>query len=165
MCAASLQITFLLTIALSVTTSLQSFPFTPRPTFSFLRKLDLVFSSLLKGVSVESGEVLPGFEGSRDRLSTTEKVRMRGIVEKTRVVVVETAGKEGGLADERSVAVFETDREEDFTMTEDDNAENSEDESSHRRWEMDIARVYEKTIVDLGMALDASGTGYDGWGP
>ena len=29
---------------------------------------------------------------------------------------------------------------------------------------MDIARVYEKTIMELGMALDASGSGTDGWG-
>lgn len=160
--AASLQITFLLTIALSVTGSLQSFPFMPRPTVQFLHKLDLAFSSLLKGVSVETGEPLPGFEGGRGKLSTTEKVRMRGIVERTRVAVVECAGKEGSLVDVKNVSPFETDTEDDFNMTEDDDMENVEDESSHRRWEMDIARVYEKTIVELGLALDISGPGIDG---
>ncbi|KAI4289717.1 MAG: hypothetical protein L6R35_001022 [Caloplaca aegaea] len=158
-------ITFLLTIALSVTTSLQSFPFTPRPTFQFLRKMDLTFSSLLKGVNVETGEPLPGFQGRRGQLSTTEKVRMRGIVERTRVAVVEVAGTDGSLAGVKNVPISATDTEEDFDVTEDDDADILEDESSHRRWEMDIARVYEKTIMELGMALDASGSGTDGWGP
>ncbi|KAL9057505.1 MAG: hypothetical protein Q9206_002314 [Seirophora lacunosa] len=158
-------ITFLLTIALSVTSSLESFPFTPRPTFQFLRKMDLAFSSLLKGVNAETGEPLPGFQGGRGRLSTTEKVRMRGIVERTRVAVVEVAGKDGSLADVKNVPLSETDTEEDFNATEDDDVDMLEDESSHRRWEMDIARVYEKTIVELGMALDASGSSIDGWLP
>ncbi|KAI4086247.1 MAG: hypothetical protein LQ344_007711 [Seirophora lacunosa] len=158
-------VTFLLTIALSVTSSLESFPFTPRPTFQFLRKMDLAFSSLLKGVNAETGEPLPGFQGGRGRLSTTEKVRMRGIVERTRVAVVEVAGKDGSLADVKNVPLSETDTEEDFNATEDDDVDMLEDESSHRRWEMDIARVYEKTIVELGMALDASGSSIDGWLP
>ncbi|KAL8942447.1 MAG: hypothetical protein Q9211_001390 [Gyalolechia sp. 1 TL-2023] len=161
----SLQITFLLTIALTVTTSLQSFPFTPRPTFQFLRKLDLAFSSLLKGVNVATGGRLPGFDGGRGKLSTTEKVRMRGIVERTRVAVVEAAGKKGSLADVKNVPPSETDTDNDFNITEDDDEENLEDETSHRRWEMDIARVYEKTVVELGMALDASLSTDDGWEP
>ncbi|KAL9009264.1 MAG: hypothetical protein Q9173_005690 [Seirophora scorigena] len=161
----SLQITFLLTIALSVTSALESFPFTPRPTFQFLRKMDLAFSSLLKGVSAETGESLPGFQGGRGRLSMTEKVRMSGIVERTRVAVVEVAGKDGSLADVKHVPLSETDTEEDFNVTEDDDVDMLEDESSHRRWEMDIARVYEKTIVELGMALDASVSSIDGWLP
>ncbi|KAI4147355.1 MAG: hypothetical protein L6R39_003143 [Caloplaca ligustica] len=148
-----------------VTTSLQSFPFTPRPTFQFLHKLDLAFSSLLKGISAETGEPLPGFDGGRGKLSTTEKVRMRGIVERTRVVIVEATDKEGSIADVKNVPLLETDTEDDFDMTDDDDMENLEDESSQRRWEMEIARVYERTIVELGLALDVSGPSTDGWGP
>ncbi|KAL8724473.1 MAG: hypothetical protein Q9181_006809 [Wetmoreana brouardii] len=160
-----LQIVFLLTIALTVSTSLPSFPFAPRPTFKLLHKLDLAFASLLKGVNAETGEPLPGTENGRSRLSTTEKVRMRGIVERTRVAVVEIAGKDGSLADVKNAVQSQTDTEDDFNMTEDDDMFNLEDESSHRRWEMDIARVYERTIVELGMALDTSGPGNVGWGP
>lgn len=162
---ASLQIAFLLTIALMVSTSLPSFPFAPRPTFHLLRKMDLAFASLLKGANFETGEPLPGSESGRGRLSTTEKVRIRGIVERTRVAVVEVAGKDGSMADVKIVAQAVTDTEEDFNLTEDDDTDILEDESSHRRWEMDIARVYERTIVELGMALDASGPGNDGWAP
>ncbi|KAL8992826.1 MAG: hypothetical protein Q9169_006812 [Polycauliona sp. 2 TL-2023] len=155
----SLQITFLLTIALTMMTSLPSFPFMPRPTFQLLHKLDLMFASLLKGVSAESGEPLPGSETGRSKLSTTEKVRMRGIVERTRISVVEVAGKDGSLADVSIVAQsIMTDTEDDFNMTtdNDDDMDALEDEGSHRRWEMDIARVYERTIMELGMALDTS---------
>ncbi|KAL8950322.1 MAG: hypothetical protein Q9222_003645 [Ikaeria aurantiellina] len=161
----SLQITFLLTIALTVTTSLPSFPFTPRPTFQILRKLDLAFASLLKGINVETGEALPGFGGGRGNISTTEKVRMRGIIERTRIVVVEVAGKDGSLAGTASVHQSQTDTEDDFNMTEDTEIDDLEDESSHRRWEMDIARVYEKAIVELGLALDTSSSNGRGWQP
>ncbi|KAL8766502.1 MAG: hypothetical protein Q9209_006718 [Squamulea sp. 1 TL-2023] len=163
----SLQIAFLLTVALTVMTSLPSFPFMPRPTFQLLQKLDLVFASLLKGISVETGEPLPGFETGRSRPSITEKVRMRGIVEKTRIAVVEVAGKDGSFADVSTVSQsIMTDTEDDFNMTtEDEDMDVWEDENSHRRWEMDIARVYERTIVELGMALDVSGPGNDSWAP
>ncbi|KAL9601790.1 MAG: hypothetical protein Q9219_002280 [cf. Caloplaca sp. 3 TL-2023] len=167
---ASLQITFLLTIALTVATSLSSFPFDPRPTFKLLRKLDIAFSSLLKGVYIVNREPLPGFEGGRGRLSTTEKVRMRGIVERTRIAVVEVAGKIGNTAYLKNARPFETDTEDDFNMTEEDinmgegDVENLENDSSHRRWEMDIAKVYEKTIVELGATLDATDSGSGGWG-
>lgn len=87
---------------------------------------------------------------------------MRGIVERTRVAIVEAAGKDGSLADVRNVPQSETDTEDDFNMAEVDDDEMLEDESSHRRWEMDIARVYEKTIVELGMALDTSILGANG---
>ncbi|KAL8853554.1 MAG: hypothetical protein Q9221_001540 [Calogaya cf. arnoldii] len=163
----SLQITFLLTIALTMMTSLPCFPFMPRPTFQLLHKLDLMFASLLRGVSIETGEPLPGSKTGRSKLSTTEKVRMRGIVERTRVAIVEVAGKDGSLADISTASQSKmTDTEDDFNMTtEDEDMEVLEDENSHRRWEMDIARVYERTIVELGIALDTSGPGIDGWVP
>ena len=165
---APLQIAFLLTIALTVTSSLPSFPFAPRPTFQLLRKLDLAFASLLKGISVETGEPLPGSDNGRSRLSITEKVRMRGIVERTRVAVVDVAGKDGGLADVKSASRYTTTdtEEEDFNVGTTSDGDNNhpdvmEDERSTRRWEMDIARVYERSIVELGMALDS--TGNHGW--
>ena len=163
MIIASLQTAFLLTIALTVMTSLPYFPFMPRPTFQLLQKLDLAFASLLEGVSVETGEPLPGSETGRSRLSITEKVRMRGIVERTRIAIVEVAGKDGSLADVSTMSQSRmTDTEDDFNVTtENEDMDVLEDESSHRRWEMDIARVYERTIVELGMALDVSGPGND----
>ncbi|KAL8735342.1 MAG: hypothetical protein Q9166_000887 [cf. Caloplaca sp. 2 TL-2023] len=127
------------------------------------------FTSLLKGVSVDTAEPLPGSDTSKSRLSTTEKVRMRGIVERTRVAIVEAAGKDGSLADVSNVSqsrLTDTEDGSNVNMTEDDDdMDVLEDESSPRRWEMDIAKVYERTIVELGVALDLSGSGNNGWAP
>lgn len=48
--------------------------------------------------------------------------------------------------------------------TDDDDDDDDDDvmggvivEGNHGRWEMEIARVYERTIVELGLALDSSG--------
>ena len=154
--SASLQTPYLLNIALTVCTTLIPFPFLPRPTFRLLHKLDLIFCSLLHGVNIESEEVLPGFQGGRAKLNVTEKVRMRGLVEKTRVAVVEIAGK--GSA---SVTDLEgsrpTEDETDYTTdVEGDDPEKMQIDGNHGRWEMEIARVYEKTIVELGQELDMS---------
>lgn len=155
MTSASLQTPYLLTIALTTCSCLPSFPFSPRATFRLLHKLDLAFCSLLRGADAETGDILPGFEGGRGRLSTTEKVRMRGLVERSRVTVVEVAAKGESLTDDGNTMQTEddltTDSDEDKILDE------LRVEGNHGRWEMEIARVYEKTIVELGIALDTSG--------
>ncbi|KAK0509179.1 hypothetical protein JMJ35_008550 [Cladonia borealis] len=155
----SLQTPYLLTTALTTCSCLPSFPFQPRPTFQLLHKLDLAFYSLLQGTDAETGDILPGFEGGRVKLSTTEKVRMRGLVERTRVAVVEVAAKGGSVAGAGSAA--QTDTEDGFTTNDNDDGDDAMDErqveGNHGRWEMEVARVYERTIVELGMSLDASG--------
>jgi len=110
---------------------------------------------MLQGANAETGETLPGFEGGRGSVSITEKVRMRGLVERTRVTVVEVAGKGAYVTDIGDAAPTHYD-----STTEDDNADTMDGlsvEGNHGRWEMEIARVYEKTIMELGMALDTSG--------
>ncbi|KAF6226253.1 hypothetical protein HO133_009119 [Letharia lupina] len=157
----SLQTPYLLTIALTSCTCLAPFPFSPRPTFHLLHKLDMAFYSLLQGANAETGEILSGFEGGRGKLSTTEKVRMRSLVERTRVAAVEVAGKGGSVTDTESVAQSSMETEDDFTTDndEDDIMEEMQVNGNHGRWEMEIARVYEKTIVELGVSLDTSGMG------
>ena len=153
--AASLQTPYLLNVALTVSIYLPSFNFAPRRTFQLLQKLDVAFSSLLHGQNVESGEALPGFEYGRGKITTTEKVRIRGLVERTRLAVVVAAGKDRSI-DERS-RVIETD--ENMTTDDDVVMDGTETGEEHGGWEMDVARVYERTIVDLGAALDVSGGG------
>lgn len=86
---------------------------------------------------------------------------MRGLVERTRVAVVEVAGKGGSVTD----AQTETETEDEFTNDEGgDEVEDADPmdvdemhvEGNHGRWEMEVARVYERTIVELGMSLDVS---------
>ncbi|KAF4626868.1 hypothetical protein G7Y89_g11287 [Cudoniella acicularis] len=148
---ASLQIPYLLNVALSITTYLPAFPPSPSATFRLLKKLDHVFSSLLKGEDIISRETLPGFEnGKKAGMSKTDMVRCKSLVESTRVIVVDVMSKDpepdSGDPEESGV---ETDSGVDFDGIDD------EDD----RHEMDVARVYEKTIIQLGELLD-SGTGF-----
>ena len=146
-------------MALTSCTCLKPFPFSPRSTFHLLHKLDMAFSSLLQGADAETGTTLPGFEGGRGKLSTTEKVRMKGLVERTRIAVVEVAGQAGSVTDTGDVLRFITETEDDCTTDneEDDLMEEIQPDENHGRWEMEVARVYEKTIVKLGVSLDTSG--------
>lgn len=135
-----------------------AFPFSPVDTFKLLHKLDLAFSSLLRGVDLLTGAMLSGFETGRARLNTTEKVRMRGLVERTRVAVVEVAGKGGGTVDSSSDVKSQAETENEY-MTDDSEAMESKPDGGHGRWEMEVARVYERTIVELGVSLETPGVG------
>ncbi|KAI9807478.1 MAG: hypothetical protein M1825_005418 [Sarcosagium campestre] len=154
----SLQIPYLLSLALLLTTYLPSFPPTPRTTFRLLRKLDHAFSSLLQGRDVDSGDSLPGFDRGRG-LSTTEKVRIKSLVERTRVVVVETM--RGGDAAEE--AESEDEDADDDASIENEGTGDDEDDSVYQdegygtKWDMDIARVYDRTVVELGESIGEKG--------
>ena len=121
----------------------------------------MAFYSLLQGINAETGEVLPGFAGGRGRLSTTEKVRMKGLVERTRVAVVEVAATGGSVTDTESIARSDAETEDDFAPDhdEDDGMGEIPAVGHHGSWEMEVARVYEKTIVELGLSLDTYGMG------
>lgn len=86
---------------------------------------------------------------------------MRGLVERTRVAVVEVAGKGASVTDTGRVARSNWDTEDYLTTDydEDEVMEGMQLDGNHGRWEMEIARVYEKTIVELGVSLDTSGMG------
>ena len=109
-------------------------------------------------MNIETGELLPGFQGARGKLSTTEKVRMKGLVERTRITVVEVAGNGSSVTETESMAQSHDETEDDLMMDNDDMMDDLEVNGNHGRWEMEIARVYEKTIVELGLSLDGSGT-------
>ena len=119
-----------------------------------LQKLDLAFSSLIEGVDVETGTALSGFGNGRTRLTTTEKVRIRGLVERTRVAVVEVAAKDSVEDPSRAVNIDQS-TDDEFGLENDlkeDRDENEDEDDAG--WEMGVARVYERTVVNLGAALD-----------
>jgi hypothetical protein len=122
--------------------------------------LDLAFTSLLQGVNVETGLVLSGFESGRGKLSTTEKVRLRGLVEGSRLAVVEVAGGGGDVSDIGSNARSRMEGEDELT-TDDDLDQMWQDgiDDGSAGWEMEIARVYERTLVELGASLNPSDRG------
>ncbi|KAK4096342.1 hypothetical protein N658DRAFT_501681 [Parathielavia hyrcaniae] len=155
----SLQVPFLLNIASEFNAWVTSFSASPIATFAILHKLDHCFASLLSGEDIETHESLPGFEnGLRAGMSKTDMVRCRSLVEQGRIVIVDVMSK--GVDEEESV--------------QDEPSEDGEDESGPegpgRAGEgfmvdddedlyMDVARVYENTLVKLGDALGDPGVG------
>ncbi|CAL3972751.1 hypothetical protein PZA11_004210 [Diplocarpon coronariae] len=141
----SLQVPYLLNIALAITSYISAFPFSPKHTFALLRKLDHAFSSLLQGEDSLTGETLPGFQGGTGKgLSKTDMVRCKGLVEATRVLLVEVMGRE------REV---ETEIEGEESAIETDGCSTQGDGDGNLKWEMEVARVYDMTIIQLGEAL------------
>ncbi|KAI1822149.1 hypothetical protein F4861DRAFT_541228 [Xylaria intraflava] len=113
----SLQIPYLLNVALAFNTYLPSFPPSPRSTFAFLRKLDHCFASLLVGYDVKTKDPLPGFSSTVDnstklRFSRTDMVRCKSLADETRMLVAMVVSGEVDVddADEESAAERPTQR-------------------------------------------------------
>lgn len=125
------------------------FDFAPKHMFPLLNKLDLIFATFLTGVDAESGAFLLAVK--QRPLSITEKVRLQTIVETSRVNVVNVLSKATA-----SMSETPNDTEDESTATETEAQIETEDESGHNMgnffqeedddWEMDMARVYERTV-------------------
>ncbi|KJF60899.1 ribosomal RNA-processing protein 7 [Coccidioides immitis RS] len=151
----SLQTPYLISIAGLLNTYLPDYPFSPRSTFRLVRKLDAMFASLLQGEDVETGQPLPGFETRRNQVSMTEKVRIKSIAESTRITILDTQDQGGPLE-------FDIEDEDgDGNEARDDDGDFGTGEfvadSGPGRWEMESAKVYERTIQLLGDELGKQG--------
>jgi hypothetical protein len=156
---ANLQIPYFLNIAVLAAEFLPMFPVSDRSTqatFHLLEKLDDVFASLLTGHDAATGEFLSGFEAGR-QVSTTDKVRLKGIVDRTRLAVarsIKDVVDEESESGETMTTDTEGDTPQDQGMVKfegfDDDDDDGEDEHSRER---SIASVYEKTIGELGDVL------------
>ena len=159
-----LQIPYLINLALVLTTIIADMPANPKQLFRVLAKLDHAFASLLQGKDVESGERLHGFDNRRG-VSGTEKVRIRSLIERTRRSVMENL-KSGELDD-----AYESDQEGETDQSEMDVDDDLEGElilegdgpyapgQEEESWEMQIARVYDHTMVELGDSLETPNIG------
>ncbi|KAM0694439.1 hypothetical protein Q7P36_004794 [Cladosporium allicinum] len=159
-----LQIPYLINLALVLTTIIADMPANPKQLFRVLAKLDHAFASLLQGKDVESGERLPGFDNRRG-VSGTEKVRIRSLIERTRRSVMESL-KSGELDD-----AYDSDQEGGTDQSEMDVDDDLEGElilegdgpyapgQEEESWEMQIARVYDHTMVELGDSLETPNIG------
>ncbi|OJJ96136.1 hypothetical protein ASPACDRAFT_46898 [Aspergillus aculeatus ATCC 16872] len=157
----SLQIPYLISLAVQVNSYLPDYPFSAKATFRLLRKLDSVFASLLLGEDVDSGAPLPGFEARTNVVSMTEKVRIKSIAETCRVVVVEAREQEdlGDDDDDGERNGFGDSSENDDEDELMDDALGMDEYPIPGRWEMETAKVYEKTIQLLGDELGQADTG------
>lgn len=130
---------------------LPSYPPAASSTLKLLNKLDIAFASLATGRNAESGEPLPGFEQGSS-MSTTERVRIKSLVDRTRLVAVRALGddydSEMGYADDE-------DEEDDDGMLDLE----AEETGAVTKRDMRIAKVYERTIGILGKELGGSPIG------
>ncbi|KAK8859356.1 meiotic recombination protein DMC1 [Apiospora arundinis] len=84
----SIQVPYLLNIALAFTDYIEAFEPAPTATFLLLKKLDHCFASLLQGKDIRTGETLPGFEqGTRKGMTKTDMVRCKSLAEQTRLLI------------------------------------------------------------------------------
>lgn len=157
-----LQVPYLLSLASLLEQFLGSFPLAGREMFRLLERFDIAFASLLQGRHVETGETLPGLVMGRG-VSGTEKVRMKSIVAATRKAVVKLVGSDGGggnMDAEESRVVDVSDFETGDEMDVDDVDSTDEDEEgATRNLEMRVAKVYDRTVVELGDTIGASPIG------
>jgi hypothetical protein len=129
-----------------------------------LDKLDHAYTSLLQGRDSETGRDLPGL-GQGKAVSGTEKVRIRSLVERTRVSVVEAFKR--GEFEHNNIETGGDDAESDDHMSVDDAddddlvIEGADDlvDEEEATIDMQIARVYDRTIVELGDSLETPSIG------
>ena len=171
----------MLNLAVLTSEFLPLFPTSTRSvqaTFSLLSKLDYAFSSLLTGQDTATGEPLPGFESGR-RVSTTDKVRLKGVVDRARLTMVKVLSGESAVGDGDDVGdTSDTDAGDDSPSMRDrqdtvtfegfeNNDDDVDDEEDGDEWEeRNIASVYAKTIGELGDVLGGPPIGIitDDWG-
>jgi Subunit 11 of the general transcription factor TFIIH len=157
--AASLQIPYLISLAGLVNSYLPDYPFSPHSTFRLLKKLDSIFASLLLGEDTETGGPISGFDSRRQVISMTEKVRIKSIAEMGRVALVEARDRDdGGFIEGNDSMDLDTTSADDDD--DDDLAEVLAAEvygASAGQWEMEVARIYAKTIQLLGDEFGKSG--------
>lgn len=161
-----LQIPYLLNVAGAVGDYLGAFQPAPASTLNLLRKLDFAFASLLEGKDADTGEPLPGFGDEPSAgLSRTDMVRLKSLVEGTRVHVLEVLSRQPEQT-HRQAQGQDTPQDTDVDMDRTDTEAETADEYEHQRWDddeegnMDIAKVYEMTLMRIDERMNM-GTMYD----
>ncbi|KAL1304331.1 hypothetical protein AAFC00_000732 [Neodothiora populina] len=150
----SLQVPYLISLALLTSSMIPAFPASPKPLFRLLGKLDHAFASLIQQRDIDTGDPLPGFSMRRG-VSGTEKVRIKSLVERTRVCVVDVMSKGEFEEDDYLSAADESaqsDLDGDLVLEGPDELD-LEEELESEDWEMYVARVYDKTLVELGDSM------------
>lgn len=154
-----LIVPYLLNLALLLQTIVSSMPPSPKALFGVLGKMDHAFASLAQGRDVNTGAPLPGSSETKTLLSGTEKVRIRSVVDRTRVAAFQAF--KGESFDHE---VEEVDEGEDRMETDDETGLVIEDpdqdmDTESDSWDMQLARVYDQTMVELGDSLDEPSIG------
>ncbi|KAJ9612999.1 hypothetical protein H2200_002940 [Cladophialophora chaetospira] len=141
----SLQIPYLLQLAGHACSYLEAFPFSTS-VFPLLAKIDQGFAALLQPAQNDNPATNP------PQVTITEKVRIKSLVEQTRVEAVNAAATSGHNARLQDLTDTETDDDDE----EDEVDSDDEDEEESIRIPLAISRIYNRTLEILGDALVTS---------
>lgn len=122
---------------------LRGFEFAPNTVIPLLDKLDQAFAMLLTPEASRQSDGLDIASGYR--VSMTDRVRIRSVIEDTRVVAIDAASKSGVLESSRDTEDSETQQEQ----------SPQDDISREARSELDmsISKLYERSLSILGDTL------------
>ncbi|PNH39546.1 hypothetical protein VD0002_g4402 [Verticillium dahliae] len=133
---------------------------TPSLQIPFLLNVASEFTSLLCGQDIDTKEPLPGFEnGLRAGMTTTDMVRCRSLVEQSRILVMEVLSSNTEETDDADLddgGESDTDNDRDALSVANlgtGQGSTAWVEDDEARLSMDVVRVYENTIVQLGNRL------------
>ena len=141
----SLEIPYLLQIAGFACSYLPAFSFSTS-LFPLVRKIDQAFAAILQsGESSSGGTTIPS------KVNMTEKVRIKSLIEETRIAAVNVATSTG--YDTSLEDVSEVDTEDYEAQTEDDDLDNHDANLQNMPVSMALSKIYEKTLEILGDSL------------
>jgi len=93
-------------------------------------------------------------------VSGTEKVRIKSLVERTRVCVVDVMSKGEFEEDDQDESMVEetgeSEMEGDLILEE---PLHVDDDVEDENWDMQVAKVYDRTLVELGETMDGPAIG------
>ena len=169
------QIPYLLQIANTFNDYMAYFPLDLKTTFTFLDLLDRCFYTLITGTALPENSPLPPHMAVK-QLNQTEKVRLKSIIERTRLHCVKNM-EDGPTHAQYSEAEvgnmtpapehdLEHENPEGETPAEPNNGtgsvnanynlnEDDEDDDESHEWVLAVTRVYNRSLVELSEQLSA----------
>lgn len=167
----SLQVQYLLQIANTFNDYLASFQLNLKSTFTFLDVLDRCFYALITGNSANSNSTPISTPMASRHFSTTEKVRLNSIIQRTRLHIIKiieegpsnvqgdemndmiTAAEPSteSVTDKTSRGTTPTTNIMDMGIPND--IYEYEEDDDDIEWEMAVARVYELSLSEVGEQL------------
>jgi Subunit 11 of the general transcription factor TFIIH len=134
-----------LSLAGIVADYLPAFPFVEKPTIRLVDKLDQAFVSLLSQGRHSASPIPDG--ASEYLVSMTDRVRIRSVIECTRIIAVEVSSKSSASADPQDVSESFTDSEFEDCAAADGNRQETDS------LDMGISKMYERSLNILGDSL------------
>ncbi|KAK5048982.1 hypothetical protein LTR84_005404 [Exophiala bonariae] len=144
----TIQIPYFLTLAGQICSYLEAFPFSTS-FFPLAGKIDEGFASVLRAANNNSpGGSLPF------NVSMTDKVRIKSLVEETRVAAVNAASASGYAASAPAISEIDSEDDDDDTdMGDDDITVRTDEELDVLPISLRLSRVYKQTLEILGDSL------------